>query len=128
MISDAIKQAREMHRKVVEETYDDVCRIYEKQSVKDPVTKVTRQEETVVQEKQSCHLSFSGAVSASGTGTATVVPQTIKLFLAPELEVKPGSKIEVIHQGHTECYGWSGKAAVYSSHQEIILELWREYA
>lgn len=128
MIMDAMKQAREMHRKAVETTYDGKCKIFEIQSMKDPGTKVTRQVEVMVAEDVACHLSFSGAAPASGSETVTVVAQTIKLFLAPELEVKPGSRIEVIQQGRTESYGRSGKAAVYSSHQEILLELWKGYA
>ena len=50
MVNDVIKQARKMHRKAIEATYDGTCRIYGMRSVKDPDTKVTRQEEVLVQE------------------------------------------------------------------------------
>lgn len=96
--------------------------------VKDPDTKVTRQEEVLVQEGIPCHLSYSSAVPAAGSSTAASVVQSIKLFLAPEPVIPPGSRIEVTQQGRTENYDQSGQAAVYSSHQEILLELWREYA
>ena len=128
MVNDAIKQAQKMHRKAIEATYDGTCRIYGMRSVKDPDTKVTRQEEVLVQEGIPCHLSYSSTTPAAGSSTVTVVIQTIKLFLAPESVIPPGSRIEVTQQGRTESYGQSGKAAVYSSHQEILLELWREYA
>lgn len=128
MIRDAIKRGQRMHRKAIEATYDGTCRIYGMQSVKDPVTKVTRQEEVLVQEGIPCHLSYSSTAPAAGSGTVTAVVQTIKLFLAPELVVPSGSRIEVAQQGREESYGQSGKAAVYSSHQEIQLELWKEYA
>lgn len=128
MIRDAIKQAQRIHRKAIEATYDGTCRIYGMQSVKDPVTKVTRQEEVLVQDGIACHLSYSSTPPAAGSDTVTAVAQTIKLFLAPELVVPPGSRIEVTQQGCTESYAQSGKAAVYSSHQEILLELWRDYA
>ena len=95
--------------------------------VRDPVTKVTRQEEALVQEEVPCHLSYSSAAPSAGSGTVTTVSQTIKLFLAPEIEILPGSRIEVIQQGRTESYSQSGKAAVYSSHQEIQMELWKGY-
>lgn len=126
-MTDAMKQARAMHRKAVENTYEGTCRVYEQQSFKDPVTKVTAFKEIPVQENLPCRLSFSGALSATGTETVTNVSQTIKLFLNPETAVRPGSKIEVTQLGRTEVYGQSGKAAVYSSHQEIILELWKGY-
>ena len=128
MIADAIRQAQRMHRAVIEATYDGMCRIYEKKPVKDPETKVTRQEEVLVQEEIPCHLSFSGISPTTENGMAAAVAQTIKLFLAPELVIRPGSRIEVAQQGRTESYGQSGKAAVYSSHQEILLELWEGQA
>lgn len=128
MLKDAIRQAQRMHRKAVEATYDGTCRIYGMQSVKDPVTKVTRQEEALVQDDIACHLSYSSAASTVSSDTVTAVAQTIKLFLAPELIILPGSRIEVTQHGRNESYGQSGKAAVYSSHQEITLELWKGYA
>lgn len=128
MIADAIRQAQKMHRAVIEETYDGICNVYAKESVRDPETGVTSMREVRTEEDRRCHLSFSGTASAAGGGTVTAVPQTIKLFLAPEIIIEPGSKIEVTQHGRTESYGQSGKAAVYSSHQEILLELWKEYA
>ena len=128
MVSNAIKQAQKMHRMAIEATYDGTCRIYKMRPVKDPDTKVTRQEEVLVQEGIPCHLSYSSAVPAAGSSTAASVVQSIKLFLAPEPVIPPGSRIEVTQQGRTESYDQSGQAAVYSSHQEILLELWRECA
>ena len=124
----AIRQARKMHRKAVEAIYEGTCRVFGMTPIKDPETKVTRQEEVLVQEGVPCRLSFSGVVSAAESGMVTSVPQTIKLFLSPEHVIPPGSRIEVTQEGRTESYGQSGKAAVYSSHQEIILELWKGYA
>lgn len=128
MIRNAIAQAQRMHRKAVEATYDGTCRIYGMQTVKDPVTKVTRQEEVLEHGGVPCHLSYSSTAPAVGSDTVTTAAQGIKLFLAPELVVPPGSRIEVTQHGRTESYAQSGKAAVYSSHQEIMLELWRDYA
>ena len=91
MIRDAIKQAQRIHRKAIEATYDGTCRIYGMQSVKDPVTKVTRQEEVLVQDGIACHLSYSSTPPAAGSDTVTSVVQTIKLFLAPEWVISPVS-------------------------------------
>lgn len=126
MIADAIRQAQKMHRKAMEATYDGTCKIYHMQSIKDPKTKVTRQEEVVVKENVPCHLSYSSTSPVVQSGTVATVSQTIKLFLVPELIVPPGSRLEVTQQGRTESYSQSGKAAVYYSHQEILLELWKE--
>ena len=128
MISDAIRQAQRMHRKAIEATYDGTCRIYGMSPIRDPVTKVTSQEEVLKQEEIPCHLSYSNTAPAAGSDTVAAVAQTIKLFLAPEPVVPAGSRIEVTQQGRIESYAQSGKSAVYSSHQEILLELWRDYA
>lgn len=128
MIAAAIKQAQKTHREVLEETYDGVCTVYEKQQYKNSDTKVTEIREAELFSSEPCHLSYSSDAAAVGTGTVTDVVQTIKLFLVPEKVIPPGSKIVVTQQGRTEAYSRSGKAGVYSSHQEIVLELFRGYA
>lgn len=128
MIADAIKQAQKIHRAAIEATYDGICDVYAKKPVRDPETGATSMKEVHTVENQLCHLSFSNSGAAIGTGTVTNVTQTIKLFLAPEIFIDPGSKIEVTQHGRTETYGQSGKAAVYSSHQEVLLDLWKGYA
>lgn len=128
MIADAIRQAQKMHRAAIEATYDGSCNIYNREPKRDPETGVTSLEEVCKMENQLCHLSFSSSGAAEGTDTIAKVTQVIKLFLTPEIVIDPGSKIEVTQHGRTEVYGQSGKAAVYSSHQEILLELWKGYA
>ena len=128
MVSEAIKRAQRMHRKAIEATYDGTCRIYGMKPIRDPVTKVTRQEEVLKQEEIPCHLSYSSTAPAAGSDTVTSAVLTIKLFLAPELVVPPGCRIEITQHGRTESYAQSGKAALYSSHQEIMLESWKKYA
>lgn len=128
MIAEAIRQARIMHRKAIEETYDGVCAIYERRPFEDPETLDTVLREVQVVRDIPCHLSYSSAPAATETGTGAALTQTIKLFMAPETEVLPGSRIEVTQQGVTENYSRSGQPAVYFSHQEIELTLWKEYA
>ncbi|MDR2024383.1 MAG: hypothetical protein LBQ71_14320 [Hungatella sp.] len=123
-----MRQARKIHRTAIESTYDGTCNIYEKQSYKDPDTKVTSQRLVKKVENQPCHLSFSSISATDDTETVSKLWQVTKLFLAPEITVMPGSKIEVIQAGRTEFYSGSGQPAVYGSHQEIVLELWKEKA
>lgn len=127
-IKKAVRLVRERQREALEAVYDGTCRIYGMRSVKDPETCVTRQEEVLIQEGISCRVSFSGASASSESGYMTAVGQMIKLFLAPEIIVDPGSRIEVTQNGRTECYARSGRPAVYPSHQEIVLEIWKGYA
>lgn len=126
-IADAIKKAQELHRSVIEGTYGGRCNIYALESITDPKTRVTRQTEIQVQEDIPCYLSYSGGGPAVKSDTVTVVSQTIKLYLSPDLIIPPGCRIEVTQQGRTESYSQSGKAEVYTSHQEVTLDLWEEY-
>lgn len=123
-----MKRARKIHRTAIESTYDGLCNIYEKQPYKDTDTKVTSQKLVKKVEDQPCHLSFSSISATDDTETVSKLRQVTKLFLAPEITVKPGSKIEVTQAARTEFYSGSGQPAVYGSHQEIVLELWKEKA
>ena len=51
-----------------------------------------------------------------------------KLFISPEVEIKPGSKIVVTQNGVTTEFSNSGKPAIYTNHQEIMLKLFEDYA
>ena len=111
-------------RKVVESLYDGVCTITEHQKVKKE-NKSTAFEEVVVLENQPCRMSFKNVNSANQTDTASVVTQTITVYLSPDVLVKPGSKLTITQNGVTTVYKSSGTPAVYSSHQEIQLELFK---
>lgn len=113
-------------RKAIESTYVGVCTILERREVRDEKTKITRKKEEVsIIEKQPCKLSFEKLNIAVSSETAAAVSQSTKLFLAPEIIVKGGSKIVVTQEGVTTEYCASGKPAIYSTHQEIMLDLFR---
>ena len=76
---------------------------------------------------QPCRLSFSSNPSTTD-GDIAGIKQTVKLFFAPEITVKEGSKITVTQNGVTYEYKQSGTAAVYDTHKEIILELFKGWA
>lgn len=120
-----LAQARKAHRRAVESRYEGVCHIYEMKGQKDPETKVTKQKEVPVQEGLSCNLSFSSVVPALKQENGYKEEQKVKLFLAPEIEVKTGAKIVVTQNGTTGTYQRSGLPAVYESHQEILMEAWK---
>lgn len=125
MIQDAIVQARKMARKAQEATYEGLCTVFECQEVRDTKTGLFSEKEVTVTENQPCKLSFEKLSAVSQTETAAVAEQGIKLFLAPEIVVGSNSKIVVTQNGITEQYSASGKPAVYATHQEITLELFR---
>lgn len=121
--------AQKAARKAIESTYAGRCSIYERRDLRDEKTKITRKkEEVLVVENQPCKLSFEKLNALLQTDTAASRTQGTKLFIAPEITVKPGSKIMVKQNGVTTAYSASGVPAVYLSHAEIMLELFGGWA
>ncbi|MEA4831575.1 hypothetical protein SDC9_187086 [bioreactor metagenome] len=114
-------------RKAIESQYQDTCDIVEYKSYT-KANKSTAKEEVTVLQNQPCKLSYSTLKSNTETISAEMVSQIVKLFIAPEIIVKPGSKLIVLHQSRTLEFKNSGKPGVFSSHQEIILELFDGWA
>lgn len=119
--------AAAMYRKAVESQYTGTCAIFEYRKSRDDATKIVKGKEERIYADIPCRLSFSSFPAASGNGTAVSRQQAIKLFLAPDILVKAGSKILVTQNGVTQEYQNSGEPAVYNSHQEINLELFRRW-
>lgn len=111
-------------RKAIESTYKGVCTIVERQDMRDEKTKITRKnEEVLVAKNQPCKLSYEKLNAVQQTETAANIMQGVKLFIAPEIKIKNGSKIIIEQNGIKSEYALSGVPAVYPTHQEIILEL-----
>lgn len=114
-------------RRTIESSYTGACDISEYQDVRDNVG-ITRHTLVKTAEAVPCRLSYSGKTAAVRTETAAAVSQSIKLFLSPEIAVNEGSVITVTQDGITREYKSSGVPAAYFSHQEIMLELSKEWA
>ena len=114
-------------RKAIESLYAGKCTITEHQKVKKE-NKSTGFQDVVVLENEPCRLSFKTITDTSSSGTASAVTQSVKVFLAPEIQVKPGSKLTITQNDVTTEYKSSGKPAIYSTHQEIVLELFKGWA
>lgn len=111
-----------MVRKAIESLYRNKCTIVEYRSYK-KANESTGQKEFTVLQNQPCKLSFSTVKSNTETASAEMVNQVVKLFISPDIVIKPGSKIIVEHQGRTVEYKNSGEPGIYPSHQEVVLEL-----
>lgn len=114
-------------RKAIESLYDGKCTITEHQKVQKE-NKSTGFQDVIVQEEIPCRLSFKTVNNANQTETAASIVQITKVFLAPEIQVKPGSKLTITQNGVTTDYKSSGGPAFYSTHQEIVLELFKGWA
>lgn len=98
--------------------------IYEYQDVTDPNTKQTTQGEVAVVVDEPCRMSYNYEQSTNMQSGVAIVSQSIRLFVRPDLVIKPGSVIEITQHGVTQKYKGSGSPAVYCNHQEITLELY----
>ena len=114
-------------RAAIEATYINKCNIVEFQSYK-KANKSTGQREVTILENQPCKLSVSSTKSNVETDSAEMLLQSVKLFISPDIDIKPGSKIIVTHCGRTTSYKNSGLPAVYDTHQEIMLEPFKGWA
>ena len=99
------------------------CTIYEFEDVINPETYQTIKKEVAVLVDEPCRLSYNHEQATNIQSGAAVVSQSITLFIRPDLKIKPGSVIEITQHGNTERYKGSGKPAVYTNHQEIVLQL-----
>ena len=115
-------------REAIESMYDGRCTVTEMQSVKDPKTGIVKQTPVIVLTDQPCRLSHKSAETTTVANGVAVQNRTIKLFISPDIEIKPGSKITIKQNGLTADYKRSGLPAVYESHQEINLVIFDSYA
>ena len=102
------------------------CTIFEYQTTKDEITKQSTQKQVPVVVDEPCKVSYNREHATNISSGAAVISQSITLFIRPDLEVKPGSVIEVTQHGKTTKYKGSSKSAVYTNHQEIVLELFED--
>lgn len=120
---DELKQARES----IQSMWTGICNIF---GVKNSKNKYG----TVVSEVKElyknipCRLSFKNISQTEQTESVAKTSQVVKLFIAPEVYVPPGSIVEVTQNGITRKYKHSGISAVYTNHQEIILDVEQEKA
>lgn len=102
------------------------CTIYEYVDEVHPNTYQTIQKQVAVLVDEPCRLSYNHEQATNIQSGAAVVSQSITLFIRPDLVVKPGSVMEITQNGITEKYKGSGKPAVYTNHQEIVLRLYED--
>ena len=123
-----MQAAQKSARRAIEATYFGTLTVIELQKVKDERSKLIKDVEVVVLENQPCRLSFEKLQTAAQSESAAMITQRVTLFVSPDVSIKAGSKLTVTQDNVTTDYTRSGVPAVYPTHQEITLELFREYA
>lgn len=99
------------------------CNVLEYQDVKNPENHQTTSELVPIIENEPCRLSYSSEPVTDLNSGVVEVSQKIKLFIRPDLIIKPGSSLEITQHGRTNRYKRAGEPLVYTNHQEIVVEL-----
>lgn len=118
---------KNMVRKAIESMYDCLATIIEYRAIKDDKTKLTSMQEVTVYEEQPCRISIESIVNVEETKTTAKLTQKVKLFLAPEPEIKPNSKIVIKKNQKSAVYTNSSAPNVYDTHQEIMLSAFERW-
>jgi len=115
-------------RQAIESLYEGTCSVHVRAKSVDPDTKETMFTETLLFGDLPCRLSFSAIAATDTLDHAPKIGQSVKLFISPDVEIPPGSRIDVNQNGRDSQYSQSGVPALYATHQEIPLELWDGWA
>ncbi len=76
-------------RRAIESAYDCKCDIIEYKATKNPTNKRTEHKEETVLKKQDCRVSYKIISNANESENENSVTQIVKLFIAPEIQIKP---------------------------------------
>lgn len=108
-------------RSIIEKTYKNSCNIYGyKKKIVDYETVI---EKVLIYENIPCRLSYKMTSSVVNNDKYNVPVQIIKLFISPNIDIKKGSKLVILHNGKEKEYKRSSEPVIYETHQEIILEI-----
>ena len=77
---------------------------------------------------EPCRISFDTVQVTEPSNGAAQTKQTVTLFIDPAVSLPAGSKITATQKGTTGVYEQSGVPAVYSTHKEVPLELFKGWA
>lgn len=109
------------YRGDIENTYEHICNIYNKEPFVNEETKLTEFRDVRVYSNISCRISFKNDSHTQDNNIGTFT-QKIKLFIDNRINIPPGSTIEVTYNNITNKYKQSGKPITYPCHQEVVLQ------
>ena len=116
------------HKKAVQSLWVGKATITVLDGVLTPANGRTEPTESVTVSDAPCRISHTTIKSTQPSEEAAAVAQSVTLYIDPSVDIPEGSKITVTQNGMTRDYERSGTPAVYSTHQEIPLELFRGWA
>ena len=116
------------YKKAVQSLWDGRATVTVLDGELNPANGRTEPKERVLLKDEPCRISFKTVKNTEPVDGAAQVVQTVTLHIDPAVDIPAGSKITVTQNGVTCDYEQSGKPAVYTTHKEIPLELFKEWA
>ena len=116
------------YTRAIKSLWAGLCTVTVRQSMTDEHTGRAVASEVDTYTDEPCRISFDTVTTPELTDNAARTGQRITLFIDPTVSIPPGSKITVTQNGVTGVYEQSGVPAVYTSHKEIPLELFKGWA
>lgn len=107
----------------IERMYRGTLTVHEWISVTDPVTHISSEVEIITVTDQPCMLSNTSTAPITSEEGVPSVTKVTKIFVAPDIPIKEGSKLVVTQDGVTNTYERSGMPSVYPTHQEVSVNL-----
>ena len=107
----------------IERMYRGTLTIHEWELVTDPTTHISSEVEKITVEDQPCLLSNTSTAPTTSTEGVPSVVKTTKIFVAPDISIREGSKLVVTQDGITNTYERSGIPSVYPTHQEVSVNV-----
>ena len=114
-------------KKALERLWTGRCDVFVREDTVNTANGRNEPEEVLKLADVACRISFQ-STPAAGQENVARLQQTVRLFLAKDAEIPPGSKIVVTQNGAIGVYVRSGEPAVYNYHQEIMLESFKGWA
>lgn len=117
-------------KNILAKLFTGVCDIYEYEQFLDTTSYITKQRAIIKYENMPCRVSYynnsSNILASKENMFNNIITQKVKIFLDNDITIKPGSIIVVTQNGKMTKYKNSGEPAIYSSHQEIMLDIFED--
>lgn len=117
-----------LYANAIKSLWAGVCTVTVRENSTDETTGRAVASEVDTYTNIPCRITFNTVKPTEQNANANMAGQSITLLLDRSVVIPPGSKITVTQNGVTGEYVKSGVPAVYSVHQEIPLELFKEWA
>lgn len=114
--------------KILSRMWTDRCDVYVSEQTTQSDTGRTVMQERRLHQDILCRVSFRRGIEAMGVvrdvqGAAMESVQVVRLFLTPDIEIPPGSRVIVRRgNGQTLHFARTGVPAVFEGHQEVRME------